>query len=85
MPTTIFANDIPTSMHPDRYEAAVREPMQVAVDNWQADLVKLDDPFGVEVRVVSPTGKSWSREFRGLKARPEHIRRTIEDVVCLLE
>ena len=85
MPTTILANSIPISMHPDRYEAAVQKPMQHTTDDWQANLEKLNDPFGVEVTIGSPTGKSWSREFCGLKARPEHIRRTIEDMVCLLE
>jgi hypothetical protein len=85
MPTTIAANNIPISMRPELYEAAVQEAMRHNTDDCQAYLVKLNDRFGVGVRIVCSRGKSWAREFLGLDAQPEYIRRTIEDVACLLD
>jgi len=78
-----MVNDIAKGL--ELFEAAVEEPMRRTAQEYQAYLVALYETFGVEVRIVSPTGKSWSREFRGLEARPEHVRRIMEDVVYLLE
>jgi hypothetical protein len=84
MPTTIVANDIPISMYPGVYEEAVREALHHVADGCQVYIVKLDGAFGVEVRIVRPRGNSWSREFLGLEAQPEYIRRTIKET-CLID
>ena len=84
MPTRIMANDIPNSMHPDLYDAAIREALRRTTDDCQVWVVKLDDQFGVKVAIASRKG-NWSRTFLGLEVRPDNIRRTVEDATsCLI-
>jgi hypothetical protein len=84
MSVTIVANDIPSPMHPHLYEAKIREALRETTDGCQVFVVKLDDPFGVGVTIVRAKG-NWCRKFIGLEAKPEIIRRAIEDTVLLLD
>jgi len=78
MPITIVANDLPKQMHPEQYDAAIREAMCLATDDCQVYVVKLEDRFGVEVTIAGSKG-TWSREFLGLQATPAHIYRTLKN------
>jgi hypothetical protein len=85
MPATVHVNESPCVQRREQFQQALRGAVRHAVGDYQVSSVNLLERFGVEVRIESSKGGSWTRQFVGLEAQPAIVRRAVETALSLLD